>query len=58
MAYRPVIVFINGEYWGIHDLRQRLDENYLASAYLVDAAEVGILEYDGLTLVGSPDEMR
>ncbi len=58
MAYRPVIVFINGEYWGIHDLRQRLDENYLASAYLVNAADTGILEYDGLTLIGSPDEMR
>ncbi len=57
IAYRPVIVFINGEYWGIHDLRQRPDENYLTSAYLVDAAEVGILEYDGLTLKGSPDEM-
>ena len=58
MGYRPVIVFINGEYWGIHDLRQRLDENYLASAYLVDTTDVGILEYDGLTLIGSPDEMN
>src|ERR1051326_8144010 len=30
---RPCIVFINGEYWGIHDIRERLDENYVAGAY-------------------------
>ena len=27
--FRPVIVFINGEYWGIHNLRERYDEYYL-----------------------------
>ena len=28
--YQPTIVFINGEYWGIHNIRERLDENYLS----------------------------
>jgi hypothetical protein len=28
--FHPVIVFINGEYWGLHTLRERIDENYLA----------------------------
>jgi len=26
----PVIVFINGEYWGLYTLRDRLDEHYLS----------------------------
>ena len=43
-AFRPVIVFINGEYWGIHDLRPRLDEYYLASTYHVDRNQVTILD--------------
>ncbi len=25
---RPVLVFFNGEYWGLHDLRERFDEGY------------------------------
>ena len=28
--FQAVIVFINGEYWGIHTIRDRIDENYLA----------------------------
>ena len=27
---QAVIVFINGEYWGLHTIRDRIDENYLA----------------------------
>ena len=28
--FHPVIVFINGEYWGLYSLKERIDENYLA----------------------------
>lgn len=43
-AYRPVIVFLNGEYWGLHNLRESLDEHYLASHYDVDPDRVDVLE--------------
>ncbi len=43
-AYRPIIVFLNGEYWGIHELRQRLDEFYLASTYNINPEKIVILE--------------
>ncbi|MEY4904953.1 MAG: hypothetical protein RLZZ292_2768 [Bacteroidota bacterium] len=29
MAYRPTHLFINGEYWGIHELREREEKSYL-----------------------------
>ncbi len=45
MAFRPVVVFLNGEYWGIYNLRQRLDEYYLASKYQLDPDKVVILRY-------------
>lgn len=35
-AYRPFIVFINGEYWGIHNLRERFDRHYLERVYGVN----------------------
>jgi hypothetical protein len=42
--YSPAIMFLNGEYWGIHNYRDRLDENHLAIKYGVDEAELDLLE--------------
>ncbi len=36
---RPVLLFINGEPWGIYQLRERLDEYFLADHYGVKAAD-------------------
>jgi len=35
-SYRPSVVFINGEYWGIHNIRERADKFYLGQKYGVD----------------------
>ncbi|MBD8489080.1 CotH kinase family protein [Echinicola sp. CAU 1574] len=42
-AYEPSIVFINGEYWGIHNIRERQDKYYLKNLYGVDPENVDIL---------------
>ncbi|MCD4736904.1 MAG: CotH kinase family protein, partial [Bacteroidales bacterium] len=34
--FQPVIVFINGEYWGIHSIRDRIDEHFIAYTYNLD----------------------
>ncbi|NPD23498.1 CotH kinase family protein [Corallococcus exiguus] len=51
-ACRPTLVFLNGEYWGLHELRERLDEYYLASHYGVDRKKAVILESYGVLDVG------
>jgi len=51
-AYRPAIVFINGEYWGIHNIREKLNEDYLASNHGVDPDNVDILERDSWIVEG------
>ncbi len=28
-AYRPAVVYINGAYWGIHNIREKITEHYL-----------------------------
>ena len=28
-AYRPSVVFINGAYWGIHNIREKLNDDYI-----------------------------
>ncbi|NBB20951.1 spore coat protein CotH [Runella sp. CRIBMP] len=42
-AYRPAILFLNGEYWGIHNLRQRQDKHYYAQKYGVDADNLDVI---------------
>ena len=27
--FQPTIVFLNGEYWGIHTIRDYVDQNYI-----------------------------
>jgi hypothetical protein len=43
-AWQPLIHFINGEYWGIINLRERYDEDYIASHFDMDPDDVTILE--------------
>lgn len=45
-AYRPVHVYINGSYWGIYNLREKQDENYIVENYGLDADKIDFLEYD------------
>src|SRR5690606_21241302 len=40
----PIALFINGEYWGIHHIRDRLDEHYVEIAHGIAADQVTILE--------------
>lgn len=41
---KPAIVYINGEFWGIHNIRDRLDKYYLAMNYGVDPENVDMLK--------------
>jgi hypothetical protein len=46
-ASRPAIVFLNGEYWGIHNIRERQTPEYFESHFGVPADQVVVLENDG-----------
>ena len=53
-AYRPSLVFLNGEFFGIHNIREKLNEDYLKSNYpTIDHKAVDILETNGLVNEGS-----
>jgi hypothetical protein len=43
-AYRPSIVFLNGEYWGIHNIREHYNKYYLESNFDVDPDNVDLIE--------------
>ncbi|RME94028.1 MAG: hypothetical protein D6766_06910, partial [Verrucomicrobia bacterium] len=53
-AFRPAHVFLNSRYWGILNLRERIDDDYLASHYPGEAEEeaVDLIENDMIVLEG------
>ncbi|MFO7873424.1 MAG: CotH kinase family protein [Bacteroidales bacterium] len=42
-AYQPSIAFINGEYWGIHNIRERYDKHYLERVHQIDPENIDLL---------------
>ncbi|MFC2126442.1 CotH kinase family protein [Bacteroidota bacterium] len=57
-AYRPAVVFINGRYWGIQNIREKLNEHYVAGNYNLDPAEINLVRGSPLRGVmhGSADD--
>ncbi|MFK7933408.1 MAG: CotH kinase family protein, partial [Saprospiraceae bacterium] len=43
-AYRPGIVYINGAYWGMQNLRERMDKRYLKVHFDLDDDEIDFLD--------------
>lgn len=39
----PVVVFINGAYWGVHEVRERIDDHELAERFDLKAKNITIL---------------
>lgn len=59
MAGQTVIVFINGEYWGIHSLRERQDEEYIRMNHRLPDSEFDIISHhltNGLQVEEGSDE--
>ncbi len=54
-AYRPTALFLNGEFWGIHNLRERIDRHFLANRYGVDPDSVDLLANNSVAGEGTAD---
>ncbi len=55
-AYRSVVGYINGEYWGIYNLREKVNEHFIASKHGVEPDSLDILEFNGDVVQGSNTE--
>ena len=42
-AYRPAVVFLNGEYWGIHNIRERYDKHYINRVYDIEEDDLELI---------------
>jgi hypothetical protein len=49
-AYRPAVLYINGEYWGIQNIRERYDKYYLETHHNADPDNIDLLVYTSLQI--------
>lgn len=56
-AYQPAVVFLNGEYWGVLNMREKLNEDYIENHYpQVSADNVDLLAASDVTKSMSASE--
>ena len=53
-GYTPCLVFINGEFWGFYELREKQEEDYLSNLFDVDKEDLMI--YKNYRLIEGEDE--
>lgn len=54
-AYRPVTLFINGQYWGIYNIRDKADSAFPEQNYGLDAdTDFDLIEENGSADAGTP----
>lgn len=44
---RPAVVYLNGEFWGVYYIREKINENYVAGNYNVSPEEVELTRANG-----------
>lgn len=47
--YRPVVVYLNNEFWGVYYIREKINENYIAGNYDVSENSVTLTRANGVT---------
>jgi len=55
-SYQPVRMYINGNYWGILNMREKLNEHYLAYNHGVDPDSVDMIESNYIVIEGSDED--
>ncbi|MFC2124620.1 CotH kinase family protein [Bacteroidota bacterium] len=54
-AYRPAVVYINGEYWGIQNIREKVNEEFIHFNHGIKESLIDILEFNGSVVKGNPE---
>lgn len=53
--YRPSILFINGKYWGIHNIREKLNEHYTYYHHGADKDNIDLIEISKNAIANNGD---
>ncbi len=56
--YQPIILFVNSEYSGIYNIRERYDENYFDRVFGIDEDELDFMEFADEAIVDIGDSVH
>lgn len=59
-AYKPIVLYLNGEYWGLYFIREKVDETFVSNHYNVKATnnDTDIIRIDGEVKSGTNKKYR
>lgn len=52
-AFRPAVIYLNGAYWGIHNIREKVNEHFIASNSASKSDEIDLLEANSTPIHGT-----
>jgi hypothetical protein len=52
-AFQPAAIYLNGEYWGLLNIREKINEHFLAENHHVNPDSVNLLEFGGDVILGT-----
>jgi len=55
LSYCPSVILLNGEYWGIQNIRERNTEDFIEENHGVDADSLDMIKFDGVAVSGTAD---
>lgn len=55
-AYKSVILYINGEYWGVYNIREQVDDDYISNNFNVDNEGSNIIRIDNDITTGDGEK--
>lgn len=55
-AFKPSVLYLNGQYWGIYNLREKIDDQYFLLHYNVDPSDLDHLEDDYSVISGDSSD--
>jgi hypothetical protein len=56
--YRPAVLYINGQYWGIHNIREKVNEHFIASHHGVNPDNIDMLEWNSSVIHGDDEHYQ
>ncbi|UTW65953.1 CotH kinase family protein [bacterium SCSIO 12643] len=54
--YKTGVMYLNGEFWGIHTIKERFNEDYISIKYDMDDDHIVLIESDGEVEHGYPED--
>ena len=55
-SYKSIVLYINGKYWGVYNIREKVDDEFLSNHYNVDGSNGNIIRTDYEVSLGSSND--